>query len=132
MESFTSLSKEFKTKPHPSFRTAFVLKPGFKFTALLRYCNEIKFATDGSTTNLKVICHQIEENMLEFDPELDCVVPVGTATVNLLAGIFLGMNFPNQHISVAIYNKASRHGNRFVADKYIFYDVPTEILGGGS
>jgi hypothetical protein len=107
------------------FRAAFILKPGFNFHALRSHCQRIVFATDGVMTDLDQICSQLSMSFEDFDPEKDCIVPVGTAISNLLAGTILALKFPDSSITVAIYNRENRvDGRDGDPTDYIFYDVP--------
>lgn len=102
------------------FRTAFALKPGFRFGALRKHCENIAFATDGFGTELNYIADQLNLAFQDFDPEMDCIVTVGTAIVNFLAGSLVAQKFPNQIITFAVFNRAE-NGQ---PEGYVFYDVP--------
>jgi hypothetical protein len=111
--------------PNPRFRTAYILKPGFIFRALRPYCEEIIYSTDGFKTRLDEIMDQLLDSFAAFDPEQDCIVPTGTSTTNMLAGLCLAKMFPDQPIAIAIYNKEMTDPQRgIMPEDYIFYRVP--------
>lgn len=102
------------------FRTAFALKPGFRFGALRKHCESITFATDGFETDLDNICSQLNLAFQDFDFDQDCIVTVGTAIVNFLAGSLIAQKFPNAIITFAVFKRAE-NGRQ---EEYVFFDVP--------
>ena len=91
-----------------TFHRGLVVQPvGHDFSAVLEFCEEIKFLTTGYETFDKleqVIRKNLEE--LEFDPKQDVIIPVGSVNANLLAGIVLEKirrETGNPYLSLAVY-----------------------------
>lgn len=119
------MAEEVIRQVNRNFRNAYVLKAGFRFSALREYCQNIIYVTDGFIIDLNQLQEQLDEVFSEFDPDQDCLVPVGTAIVNILAGIMLAKQFPTSVISVGIYN---REESPRKPEDYVFYDVPINLL----
>lgn len=110
-------------------RTGYILKPGFSFRALRPYCQSIVYATDGYRTAIDEIAAQLSAAFVDFDPEKDCIVPVGNAITNLLAGYLLAARFPHNALYVALYNKEvidEVQGRQ--PEDYTFYRIPLMLL----
>jgi hypothetical protein len=105
------------------FRTAYVLKPGFDFLALAPHCKRIVYCTDGVMNDIDALLEQLSEAFANFDPEQDCVIPVGTAVANLLAGSMISQRHPGKSVHVGMFRK--EHSD---TGYYTFYRVPLDQL----
>lgn len=110
------------------FRYAFVVKPGHNFAPLRPYCERLVFLTDGLTDHVDVIREQIEENMQEYDPEKDVLIPVGTSLANMITGtvihrILLERYKPgHRNYAIGMFQFISQEEG----GKYVFYRLATE------
>jgi len=118
---------------NPTFRRALCVKPGFRYSALKPYCKEIEFITDGFATDVESISQQIAEAMVDYDPDLDVIVPTGTGIVNMLIGYCISNKFPDSSVAVAFFQKEATKFNRTVVpEDYEFYRFyPTQVLNLG-
>lgn len=71
------------------FRKAHVLKPGFNFSSLGPYCEEIVFSTDGHAETVEEQWNQLKIKMLDFDANRDVLIPIGSASLCSMAGTVL-------------------------------------------
>lgn len=105
-----------------AFEHAFVVRPGFKYESLKSHCDQITFITDGVTTDLDDLVFQISENLQYFQPENDCLIPVGTTIANLLIGYYLCRKFQDLSLYIGIYNGNPLSGTQKGIDgDYTFY-----------
>jgi len=72
------------------FRRGVVLKPGsFDLSKLKEVCERIVYATDGYGVRTDEIKQQLEEGLKEFDPHTDVLVPLGSASICVMAAVVL-------------------------------------------
>ena len=100
------------------FRTAYCVKPGFRFAALKPYCDKVEFITDGFATDIEPIAEQIRESMKDYDPDRDVLVPTGTGIVNMLVGYYISYYHPDSSVAVAFFQKEVTKFNRTVIPEY--------------
>lgn len=81
--------QEVYTPEDKRFRFAHVLKPGFDFSPLVPFCERIVYSTDGYGDTVPNLREQLEETMQRFDADKDVLIPVGSATICILAATLL-------------------------------------------
>jgi len=115
---------------NPMFRKALCVKPGFRYSALRPYCQEIEFITDGFATDIDSISLQIAEAMIDFDPDHDVIVPTGTGIVNMLIGYYISSKYPDSSVAVAFFQReVTKYNRTVVPENYEFYRFyPTKAL----
>ena len=112
------------------YRNAFVLKPGFNFLPLRPHVERVIYATDGIIFNVQDVALQLAESLYQFDPELDCIVPVGTAVVNVVAGLILGSRYPDSPITLAIYHGRAEEKPEHYTFHRVSLSEPRELPEG--
>lgn len=105
------------------FRHAWVLKPGFKFSYLAPYCEKICFGTDGYADTVEEQWEQLRVNLLDFDPDKDVLIPIGSASLCTMAATVLVRLCINSgrkdwdSYAMGVYKE----------NDYIFWRVPTNV-----
>jgi len=84
------------------FRTIYVAEPSHDISALSVYTDKIKFITSGFES-VKDIERIVEENLKEFDPIMDAVVPVGRVISSLIIGMVLSKKCNGKPLNMAVY-----------------------------
>ena len=59
------------------FRTAWITEPGYDFSAIEKYCKEVKFLTKGYEKDTMKMADSVSSSLEEFDVATDVIVPVG-------------------------------------------------------
>jgi len=95
------------------FKRAVIVKPGKDYSSLRDSVSEMDYSNNGYPKDTNDLLRQIEESLLDFDPGLDLVVPVGNAIMCFLVGLVLGRKFPQSPVNMAIYSDK----------EYSFYEV---------
>ena len=82
------------------FRDAYVLERGktFDLSPLEPYVREIKYVLEGTEKDVDII-KSMRISFLEFDPELDVIVPMGRAIASFMLGYLMGI-LPEVHIGI--------------------------------
>lgn len=106
-----------------SFRFAFCLKAGFKYEPLKPYCQGIVLCTDGFSTATTLIAIQLSKHLKEFDPMQDCIIPVGTPMINLIAGHILHELFFDEPITFGFFQKAQENFRGSIAPAYYIFET---------
>lgn len=115
-------ANEVTKMEHPVFRKALCVKPGFRYSALKPYCQEIEFITDGFATDIDQLSSQIAEAMVDYDPDEDVLVPTGTGIVNILIGYYISSKYPDSSVAVAFFRKeVTKYNRQVVPEDYEFY-----------
>lgn len=102
------------------FRSAYILKPGRQdFSLILPHCEQLVYATDGYADTVSDQKLQLEKSLKDFRPDRDVLIPVGSASLCLLAATILTRQMlaqgKGQGYRVAVYADRS----------YRFWHVPT-------
>jgi hypothetical protein len=115
-------ASEIKRIENPIFRKALCVKPGFRYSALKPYCQEIEFITDGFATDIDELSLQIIEAMTHYNPDEDVLVPTGTGIVNILLGYYIANKHPGSSIAVAFFRKEiTKYNRQVIPEDYEFY-----------
>lgn len=105
------------------FRRAWVLKPGFNFSALKPYCEVISFGTDGYADTVEEQWNQLKTRLLEFDAEKDVLIPIGSAALCTMAATVLSRLILNSGRN----NWTSYAMGVYRDGDYQFWRVPTNL-----
>lgn len=116
---------------NPKFRRAYCLKPQFNYDSLRPYCDDIVFVTDGFRTKLTDLAEQIEENMIDFNPREDCIIPTGTSITNIFIGFYLCQKFPLSSVVIALFQKQARLHGKDIPESYRFFKIYINNLLSG-
>lgn len=95
------------------YRSAYVVQPAHDYSALQKHCDRIKFMTSGyedATTAMQ----RFEDELKDFDPKIDCIVPSGKTFFNIILGMILVSNLIRSTIILALFSRDNG---------YTFYEV---------
>lgn len=59
------------------FRVAWITEPGYDFSAVEKYCEEVRFLTKGYEKDTMKMADSINSSLVDFDLSQDVIVPVG-------------------------------------------------------
>lgn len=105
-----------------AYRFAFCLKAGFKYEPLRPYCQGIVLCTDGFATETVLLAAQLKRHLKDLDPFQDCVIPVGTPMINLIAGYILRDLFDDQEITFGFFQRAQENFKGEIAPAYYIFE----------
>ncbi len=75
------------------YNTIFVTQPAHDYSALAKYCNQVKFIQSGKEKTLQEAYQACIERLSEFNPKTDAIVVVGKVNGAFLAGMALAQIF---------------------------------------
>lgn len=120
-------AKAYMAEADRRFRFAYVLKPGFDFSILRKYCERIIYSTDGYGDNLPNLREQLEESMARFDPNKDILIPIGSAAICTVAATLLVRNMvAHNQISLPKDKWDSYAMGVYTDGDYQFWRVPLD------
>lgn len=113
--------RNYNVKLPDRFRYAFVLKPGdqYDFSALRPYCGRFLYATDGYAESAGDINAQLHEGLAGFDATKDILIPVGSNSICLQAGVIIARRCMIEGHDWDAYNIAV-----FSAGVYEYWRIP--------
>jgi hypothetical protein len=80
---------------------ALAIKPGFDFGPLRDLgVDGINYMTDGFSTDLVAVQKRMEEQLTQFVPSEDVVVPSGSALHNFMAGFLFGQKMASVRLLI--------------------------------
>lgn len=92
------------------YRTAYITQhSNHNFEPLLAQCEDIKFCSTGYEKENELM-EVLTASLVDFNPDVDVLVPVGNVTVNMLLGFILESA---NGFYMAIYRDKEYHIHRF-------------------
>lgn len=86
------------------YRTAYVVQPAHDYTLLQKHCDRIKFMTSGYEDAIDIVS-RLKNELEDYDPTLDVIVPSGRTYANLILGMFLIASIVRSSIILALFSR---------------------------
>jgi len=114
------------TEESKRFRKLFVVEPSHDVSILGKYSAQVVFLTS-SEDKVEELSEKIRENLYEFDPNRDAIIPMGRVSSCMMTGMFIGRFIEELHKTFpeSINYRPVVTMGIYKGDSYIF--IPVEI-----
>lgn len=115
------------------FRVAWITEPGYDFSAVEKYCEEVRFLTKGYEKDTMKMADSIHSSLADFNLSQDVIVPVGKVLSVWLVALSVNALQENEGtLNYAVYQGGDYSFRKWNLQKGLHEEVaePLEVAEG--